>query len=254
VNVARVLFVLAWVSGAFWIGRRFSKGRAWLLIFLTVGVGSLIVEARPETVPRWFGVLAPRWTLFSADAEKPVIEVGDSGTMIRWKGPQGVPMTFNFFDQANLTVELIKGRVAISTKIVDTTGKIVAELKQNEWSVAQSPVTYDRNYSDDSLEVINPEGRVVLQVKALPDHIQIQGEWYSSTGSGFRIVSEHEKSGRVSPQLFSFHPGYKRCGPQIVPMFKYPSGLHFGELSDGKSETEEAPECRGIPIPRFYVP
>jgi hypothetical protein len=42
---------------------------------------------------------------------------------------------------------------------------------------------WDKNYTDDSLEVKDGHGRVVLQVKLLPNIVQIQEEWQWNPGT-----------------------------------------------------------------------
>jgi hypothetical protein len=95
--------------------------------------------------------------------------------------------------------------------------------------VAPPPKTFDRNYTDDSLEVKNAKGKIVLQVKALVDRIQLQGEWWSDPVHGVRLIKSTDPK---MPGAFMMIFGEKnRPGPpDIEPIFLYPSDLHFGEL------------------------
>src|SRR5205823_14425405 len=54
-----------------------------------------------------------------------------------------------------LTVETIYGRAYISTRVRDEHGNIIAELIKNEWKINPPPATWDRNYRNDALEVID---------------------------------------------------------------------------------------------------
>jgi hypothetical protein len=65
------------------------------------------------------------------------------------------------------TIEKIDGKLLVSTMIRDSSGSVLAELRRNEWKVAPPPKTWDRNYTDNALEVVNAEGYVVLQIKLL---------------------------------------------------------------------------------------
>jgi hypothetical protein len=129
-------------------------------------------------------------------------------------------------------VEVIKGMVKVSTQIKDQRGYLIAELVRNEWKAAPPPQTWDKNYSQDSLEVIDPRGNVVLQVTALEDRIRLQGEWWGTDGTGTRLVKSQDPS-RPGGFIIMLGPKHKP-GPlgdsQIVTMFKYPSELHLGEL------------------------
>lgn len=120
----------------------------------------------------------------------------------------------------------------MSTQIKDQKGSLIAELIKNEWKIAPPPQTWDRNYSKDALEVINPKGDVVLQVRALDDRVQIQGEWWADAVRGTRIVKSQDTKNPGGLMIF-FGPKHPLGIPgddQIVRMFRYPSELHFGEL------------------------
>ena len=56
------------------------------------------------------------------------------------------------------TIEKIDGKLMVSTMIRDSSGNVLAELRRNEWKVAPPPKTWDRNYTDNALEVVNAEG------------------------------------------------------------------------------------------------
>jgi hypothetical protein len=105
----------------------------------------------------------------------------------------------------------------------------VAELIRNDWKT--SPSAWDRNYTDDALEVRNAQGRVVLQVKVIQNTIQLQGEWWDEYGNGTRLVKcvDHQtgKIGGCVVQLGIIDSPDQ----QIKVMFQYPSELHFGELA-----------------------
>lgn len=58
----------------------------------------------------------------------------------------------------------------MSLVIRDRSGRLVAEIVNNEWKVNPQNA-WDRNYSADALEVRDPTGDIVLQVKALADRI-----------------------------------------------------------------------------------
>jgi hypothetical protein len=113
------------------------------------------------------------------------MEFGDSGAQLVWGGPQNVAM-MRIVGDSELKIETVRGQVKVSTQIRDTNGNPVAGLRRNEWQV--SPHSWDRNYTKDAAEVIDSTGKVVLQVRALPDRIQLQGEWWSTNGRGIRIV------------------------------------------------------------------
>jgi hypothetical protein len=148
-----------------------------------------------------------------------------------WEGKQGAPL-FSLFGRDHITIETVSGRVMVSTQIRDTSGQLVAELIRNQWKVAPPPRTWDRNYSSDTLEVINPEGKIVLQVKALPDRIQLQGEWWNNSVQGLRLSSPVKNGGGHFILFGTTYRPEQAKDAEIKPIFKYPSDLHFGEKLD----------------------
>jgi hypothetical protein len=169
--------------------------------------------------------------LFSVanDTDLRNLEIGDSGTIFSYAGPHGSPM-FKFFNKSNLVVELIKGKVKVSTSIYDRTGALIAELVRNEWKVSPPPKTWDRNYNDDTLEVRDGSGNIVLQVRALNDRIQLQGEWWGDSINGVRFVKSNDPA-KPGAMLLIFGPNMRPPRePEIQPLFLYPSETHLGQL------------------------
>ncbi|MGH6835258.1 MAG: hypothetical protein ACREC9_06850 [Methylocella sp.] len=156
-----------------------------------------------------------------------IIEIGDSGAQFLFTGAEGAPL-FQFAENYNLIIESIDRKVKVSTQIRDQTRKMVAELIRNEWKVAPPPKTWDRNYNRSALEVKDEGGNVVLQVRALPDRIQIQGEWWQDESRGVRFVSNPNGAGGL---IVIFGTGFgPEQAPMIQPIFVYPSEMHMGEL------------------------
>jgi len=89
------------------------------------------------------------------------------------------------------------------------------------------PVTWDRNYTSDRLEIKDKRGNVVLQLHVLPGTIQIQGAWQitiSGTQTYFVVAEIPGGAG------FATCPVLERCRITIQPIFRYPSETHLGEL------------------------
>ncbi|MHC4702332.1 MAG: hypothetical protein ACYTFQ_17330, partial [Planctomycetota bacterium] len=110
-------------------------------------------------------------------------------------------------------------RVYVSADIRDPTGSIIAQIKNNEWQVNQNNI-FDRNYTRNSVEVVDQEGQVVLQVVLVKDVIQVQARFYNSEGKVYTIYGDPQMGGGA----ISFGAEVR-----IRPMFRYPSQDHFGE-------------------------
>jgi len=107
----------------------------------------------------------------------------------------------------------------------------VAELTRNEWTVGRPPQTWERNYSRDALEVKDAFGDVVFQIRVVGDRAQIQGKWYDPTGQHGVIFVKSPDPRRPGGLMVFIVPGKPHDDVKIVPMFRYPSALHMGELA-----------------------
>jgi hypothetical protein len=224
---------------------RYTKIAAWILATMLLATmvlptiyrelgennsdGTPVAQAPvpPPITPQDFGALSPKVLLEGSRGGIPMLQIGPNGTTFMWLGQGTKPTFFNFFDRNRLIVGETEGQVTVSTQIRDRTGQLVAELADNEWKVAAPPLRWDRNYSRDALEVRGPDGNVVLQVKLLPDKIQIQGEWWDRGGKGVRLVTTDDGRSFVLMLSQDNYP----AEPGIKPMFRYPSDNHLGELA-----------------------
>jgi len=187
---------------------------------------------RPEAVPQYYGPLTPRSDLlFSVQQREKSrrLEIGDSCTMFKFTGLEGGHL-FDIFADSFLTIELIEGQVKVSTTIRDQSGDVVAELIRNEWKVAPHPGSWDLNYTKDALEVKDARNSIVLQVRALPDRIQLQGEWWDNTGHGIRLVKNDNSLPRGGSILRLNRVNNLNPPPHIEPIFEYPSDTHLGKM------------------------
>lgn len=175
--------------------------------------------------------------LFSPKAGGAIAKVQIGQSQVFITGPTGQYGAFVIaaLQASQFMIELIEGKIRFSAQITDEEGNIIAKISRNEWQVAPPPRTWDKNYSDDALEVVDPKGRVVLQAKVLSDRIQIQGAWPAGPQWGpagvAQIIVRADPSG--SGAQFVMYPKNPPPGvewPTIQPIFVYPSDLHLGEL------------------------
>ncbi len=88
-----------------------------------------------------------------------------------------------------------------------------------------------------ALEVKDPTGDIVLQVKLLADRVQFQAKIYDSNGVRWGIGKKSGPEGRggVIEKTGSAHPSLTL---KIEHIFKYPSDLHLGELVENVSTSD----------------
>jgi hypothetical protein len=231
---ARLLLVAAWAIAIFGFHNE-------PLPILTGVAGALAVALllfaywlRPETVPLYSGILKPKTVLlFSArdGGVIPKIQIGQSGVFLVGPGGEIGALLFPALRESDFKVESVDGKIKISTRVVGGDRKLIAEIIRNEWKVSPTEA-WDRNYSDDALEVKDSRGLVILQVRALPDRIQVQGAWWTDMGppNGVRRLWIWHDPNKSGAQLV-FAPREDPSPIIIRPMFRYPGDRHLGELN-----------------------
>ena len=92
----------------------------------------------------------------------------------------------------------------------DKYGIVLASVRNNEWFVAGPPVTLDRNFNRNSLEVLDPKGEVIFQVQVNGEELHLAGDFYDIDGvgpQGFRPWLAETSTGRLFKYPSSEHPG-----------------------------------------------
>jgi hypothetical protein len=158
-----------------------------------------------------------------------VMEVGDSGAWFTWLPGTYLEQMRPAYD-SGFRIEGSSTGLQVSTQVRDGNGNLLLEVTNNRWKIYPAFCS-DKNYTNDSLEVLDNRGHVIFQLKLLPDEIRIQGEWYDGIGQGVQVIKssdpktpgalfipEDHKRGLVSTQL-------------IQPLFVYPSKEHWGEIA-----------------------
>ena len=165
--------------------------------------------AKKDWREKWSGKLQ---SPIKSKEDKPVLKLGDARLV--WTGEPNKPILQ--IAEEPLTISMKDRKAEVSLVIRDNNGIILAGIRDNEWFVAQPPVTLDRNFNENSLEVINAKGKVILQVQVVGEEVRLAGQFYTINGQG--------PSG-IGPLLGK---------PPSGKLFKYPSVEHPGELEDDK--------------------
>jgi hypothetical protein len=116
VTATQILLLVAWAMAV--VGLRDQPIPILVGASAVIGGGLLMLSYyfKPEIVPQYFGVLTPKVeTILSGKTKTATrtLEIGDSDTKFVFDGPQGKPL-FNFFEKANLTLELIDGELLLN--------------------------------------------------------------------------------------------------------------------------------------------
>jgi hypothetical protein len=107
----------------------------------------------------------------------------DDGGIV-YGGPAGTQAMELTYD-AGIQVDEGAHGLELTTEIRDKDANLVVKVKKNHWSV-YPPFCLDKNYTRNTLEVLDHRGHVVLYTRLLKDRVQILGEWRDKHGHGRR--------------------------------------------------------------------
>lgn len=156
----------------------------------------------------------------------PEIYIGNSKGRVTWKSETGDGQVLAGFEDTGVVVERIDGKLYLTAKVLGEDGNLIVNVYKNKWEINASEVL-DKNYTSNALEVFDKRGTVVLQVVLTSDRVKIQGEWWSESGTGIRLVEvPHSDDG----EMMKLHKGLVSSQPFVRAMFQYPSEEHQGEF------------------------
>jgi hypothetical protein len=172
-----------------------------------------------------------------------LIQIGQSGLIFGPPGIEGVqPMETNEIgayllpglEETQFKAEVIDRKMKVSALFIDDSGKIIAEISRNEWKLSSQ--NWDRNYSDNALEVKEPKGHIILQVRLLPDRLQLQGIWpaakkmWAASHSKWIAIRQDPDRPRDAQVIILGGMSSAENWPEIRPLFVYPSQHNLGVM------------------------
>jgi hypothetical protein len=157
----------------------------------------------------------------------PMLQTGETTFIMT---PDGVRDIFPFFPDSGVRIEWgARGWPLLTTTVRDHNENLVAEVIRNHWRVYPA-YSAERNYTNDTLEVQDEAGHVVLQVRILRDRILLLGEWWDVQGNGVRIMKPAVVTPSDGSRVVRMNPQNQHLDELIQPIFEYPSKDHWGEL------------------------
>ena len=156
------------------------------------------------------------------------MEIGDSGTWIYWIS--GPPEQMRPAYDTGFRIEGSTIGLQVSTQVRDWNGHLLVEMTKNHWKIYPEFCS-DKNYTKDSLEVLDKAGHVVFQLRILRDEIRLQGEWYDDLGRGVQIINSSDPKTKGALFVVEDHKKGQASTQLIRPLFQYPSKDHWGEFA-----------------------
>jgi hypothetical protein len=157
-------------------------------------------------------------------------QIGPDGTQLIWTGT--IPRADWSPPRSRLTMERVNGKLLLTADVRDKTNALIARIENNHWEVSPSN-SWEHNYTDDSLEVKDKTGKVVLKTRVFQDRVQIEGEWWNEDGLGIRMLRPYPYDPIATGPVFVISKQSNMPDePSIQDMFQYPAKDHLGELKD----------------------
>ena len=211
-----------------WIRKYIKRPWGILLVMLTItasvlGIVSYVHYRIDKQHSSATGMISP-----PSFASVKYLSIGSTRFLI--DSPEGVFLKDG--DIPVLTMNIKDRKLLVTTTIRDTRGNIVAELKNNEWRVNKNNI-FDRNYTNNALEVRDQSGKIALQVVHFGDTIHLAGIFHCRNG-WTNVFMPLPEGGAI----IDIKPPGKEPEHSIQQIFEYPSELHFGS-SPGLASLEK---------------
>jgi hypothetical protein len=158
--------------------------------------------------------------VISSSSESQVLSISVGSAQFRMLSKDGV--VFAEGDDSLLSIHLRNGKLLVSTQVQDANGNLIAEMKDNEWKHEPQPAIFDRNYTEDALEIRDRTGKVVLQVADLGNTVDVAAVFHCKNGWTYLVGPLAGGSG------IELRPLGQTLTNEIPNICDYPSELHFG--------------------------
>lgn len=154
----------------------------------------------------------------TADARIKIISIG--GIKVISESLDGVLVADN--EEPVLSISINSNLLYVSAKIRGDNGDLIVVIDRNEWKINKNNF-FDRNFTDNALEVVDQNGRVTLQVVNFGDIVHFSGIFNTTKNRVVSFVSLDSSSSAIEI-------GSRRdeLTLKIQPIFEYPSDLHLG--------------------------
>lgn len=120
-----------------------------------------------------------------------------------------------------ISERVVGGKMLVSVNVLDDKRDLVATLSDNVWKVSP-PAVFDRNYTEDAVEIRDVKGKIVLQVVA--DGVSVHVAALLRCRSGRAVIIGPYGDGAL---MQAFAPGTEPSY-EIPSICDYPSELHLG--------------------------
>lgn len=151
-------------------------------------------------------------SLTKSKFESPRLLTGNgSNGYFEWEGGEGKPI-IKLSDE-KIYLEMKNKKAVISLDLRNKDGKLIGYITNNEWHISRNEVL-DINYTQDTLEIIDNQNEIFLQIRIAGESVWLAGTFYGKYPSRDRL---------------ELRPWLRSGVGWDARIFKYPSCEHYGE-------------------------
>jgi hypothetical protein len=186
-------------------------------------------EENFEKLSQMYGVIGAKDNLKPWNENPQFLSLG--GALMMVMNPNGVILT----DKGDpvLWVSTDGGHLSVSADIRDENGDLIAQVRGNEWQLNKDLI-FDRNFSDNALEVKEKKGSVVLQVAEIGQILYVAGVfrcksgWTTTIANPWTVTPKLVQNLEVGGSIWQVTAPHVPLQATINTIFDYPSELNFG--------------------------
>lgn len=197
--------------------------RPWLIFIISIVVlaASIVSEIRSQIEERYKRNEGVIESPIDATMHPRVLAIGETKFLFM----SDSYYIGNLFDSVDLNIWIASNKLYISTTVTDETGNIIARIIANEWQRNPNN-SFDKNFNDNTIEILDNQGNVVLQAQLKGDEVQFAGFFVKKNNWTVELYPGSNGNGAIIESW----PLNKLQPHHIDPIFNYPSKLHPGEM------------------------
>jgi hypothetical protein len=181
----------------------------YLFMLVIISVFQTLVICREHTQARYSKDTGILKSPTKSRDDHPILALCESRLV--YSGPDGTPM-FKLGDDP-VVLKMKDGAALLSMVIRDKSGIVRVMIRDNVWFAPKSEGVLDRNFDDNTLEVLGPKNEIALQVQIHGAEVRLAGTMYTKEGVG----------------PISFGPLLTECNGRGGTIFQYPSAEFPGK-------------------------
>ena len=210
------VFVIAAVLGIYSVPLRTTISVVGIIVALAIGVWLTLDALRPEHPPtNSQHPLTTSKSRFSEKKDHFAVTVG--GITMGFDAKQSPKSLLGMDGVDVVTGEIVDGKLVVDAQLFNAQIKLIGD------ELSGRPPTWDSNFDDTALEIVDDTGEPMFQIEYVNDQLAVLYGFFSA-GTGPAILFAHKEGTDGIPATWDAVRQHR-----LDPIFKYPSARHRGE-------------------------